>query len=74
MKPTSPKHDIEYNPAMPEAHGSEEISDEQSGNIGMQEALERGSDDADRTRPVDIDVHEGRNNDMDERRDNKSKI
>jgi hypothetical protein len=49
---------IGYNPALPEAHGTEQISDEDSGNIGMQEALERGTDDADRTRLVDVDVYE----------------
>ncbi|MCH2546494.1 MAG: hypothetical protein MK052_02635 [Alphaproteobacteria bacterium] len=58
MKPTKlpavSEVDDSYNPALPEAHGSEQISDEQSGNMGMQEALLRGTDDADRTRPTDI--------------------
>lgn len=68
---------LDYNPALPEEHGTEQLSDEESGNIGIQELLEEGTDDADRTRPVDIDVHELHNPepyaDTDERRRNPRK-
>lgn len=61
MKQVSRKPENDYNPAMPEEHGDGRISDEQSGNIGMQDAVGRGVEDADRTRPVDIDPREPHN-------------
>lgn len=71
------KPHLGYNPALPEEHGTEQISDEESGNIGIQEALEQGTEDPDRTRPVDIDVREPHNPapyaDTDERRPNPRK-
>lgn len=58
MKPIHSKHQPDYNPALPETHGDGLVSDEYSGDIGMQEALKEGVEDADRTRPVDVDIHE----------------
>lgn len=47
-----------WNPARPETDIPKRISDSESGNIGTRKATAQGTDDADRTRPVDIDPRE----------------